>query len=312
MNWTDPTASDLSNVRIYRIKNEEAAVSLSVLGKGVKTYTDSAVVDGDVVKYAISSLDLTGNESSKSSYVQVTVTTGAQGEVVVVTEEEETPAAETPADDSEVVAEPVVVTTESGETVTLTDISTHWSAEPVTAMVEKGIVKGYEDGTFKPQNNLTRAEGSALLYRVLGFAEPEAPTVKPFNDITDLSSWYAGYLAKLKELSLIKGYDDGTFKPTTQITRAEFLKLAMDAYKYVAEQSVKDEILGYEEGETTSTYVDVTANNWYAPTVTAATELGFVGGKTCQTDKKCFDGSANITRAEATKILYEMFYTLLE
>jgi len=47
----------------------------------------------------------------------------------------------------------------------LTDIENHWAKEQIKAWVEKGLVKGYEDGTFRPDHNISRAEFMALVNR---------------------------------------------------------------------------------------------------------------------------------------------------
>ncbi len=82
LTWTDPTDTDLSNIKIYRVKNAESETSPEVLAKGVKTYTDKAVIKGDKVKYRISGFDNGGNEGTKTEY-----TTEVTVEVPVVVEE---------------------------------------------------------------------------------------------------------------------------------------------------------------------------------------------------------------------------------
>ncbi|MCD8159327.1 MAG: S-layer homology domain-containing protein [Clostridiales bacterium] len=80
---------------------------------------------------------------------------------------------------------------------------------------------GYTDGTFLPQNNITRAETAALFSRLItGSIEVSAST----PDFTDVSSdaWYADYVGYLTNRSVIVGYSDGSFGPDKAITRAEF------------------------------------------------------------------------------------------
>jgi len=207
--------------------------------------------------------------------------------------------------------EPVVVTTPSGETVTLTDLpETHWSKDVVTAMVEAGIVKGNADGTFKPDSSLNRAEAAALLYRVMGLEEPIAPEITPFSDVA-VSEWYAGYVSELKDRKVVNGNPDGTYKPTNDINRAEFLTLAMNLYSYLADDDTKAAVDALKAGEQTKAFKDLDASKWYSGTVTAAAEKGFISGKACGEDK-CFNAESNITRAEATQVLYNMFGKMLQ
>jgi fibronectin type 3 domain-containing protein len=121
LTWTDPTASDLSSVKVYRTKGTATEALLTTVTKGLETYTDSDVIAGDIVKYAITSVDASGNESAKTAQVEVTVTAGAADEV-----EEEPAVEEEPVEEVVVGEEEVIITTESGEEVTLSDISNHW------------------------------------------------------------------------------------------------------------------------------------------------------------------------------------------
>ncbi|MFA6305615.1 MAG: S-layer homology domain-containing protein [Candidatus Gracilibacteria bacterium] len=206
---------------------------------------------------------------------------------------------------------PITIETKSGETVTLTDIpSEHWAVDMVEAMVKAEVINGNPDGTFKPEASLNRAETAKLLFKIMGLEDPANPTLKPFTDV-EIDQWYAGYVAELKTREIANGNPDGTYKPASSINRAEFLKMAMSLYKYLADETTKAELEALEAGEQTTAYADLDTSAWYSSAVTAATEKGFIGGKTC-TEGKCFDANANITRAEATKILYNMFGKMLE
>ncbi len=207
--------------------------------------------------------------------------------------------------------EPITIETKSGETITITDLSADfWATDMIKAMVEAGIVKGNPDGTFKPDGNLNRAETAALLYRVMGLGDPANPSVKPFTDV-EIDKWYVGYVAELKSREVINGNPDGTYKPVSSINRAEFLKMAVGLWTYLADDTQKAEIAALEAGKVTEAYKDLDVKAWYAPVVTAATEKGWIGGKACGEDK-CIDASAKITRAEATKILFQMFGKMLQ
>lgn len=195
---------------------------------------------------------------------------------------------------------------------TFTDTEGHWGEDEIEAMGELGIVTGDPDGDFRPNDPLNRAEAAALIYRILGLPEPPpVPTESPFTDIENLDDWYVGYIAELKELGMVSGDEEGgTYRPGDNVNRAEFLTMAMNVYYYLADDDTKADIDELMDGPMTDAYVDLLDNVWFTGTVTAATELGFVQGKECD-GGKCFDAGAPITRAEATKILYNMFYTLL-
>lgn len=187
----------------------------------------------------------------------------------------------------------------------LTDIAGHWANTAIQKLVEKNIIAGNPDGTFKPDANLNRAEAAVLLYRILGLGSLTAPTEKPFSDV-EINAWYAGYINSLKTLKLVGGNPNGTYLPGANMNRAEFLTMAMNIYYYLADATEKAAIDALKTGTITTVYKDLDSKAWYASVVTVATTKGFVKGSTCGT-AQCFNPASNITRAEAVTILYNMF-----
>lgn len=82
-----------------------------------------------------------------------------------------------------------------------------------------GILKGYEDGTFRPNAPITRAEFGAIATR---FFDETGATYEPgtFSDVTG-DEWFANAIQDAVNLGLIGGYEDGTVRPNNNITRAE-------------------------------------------------------------------------------------------
>ena len=88
------------------------------------------------------------------------------------------------------------------------------------------IVSGYEDGTFQPDKAVTRAEFTKILLeaaykKITGI---KAPTTGAFTDLGE-ADWYYEYVYSAKEKGYLGGYEDGTFKPDRNITRAEACKI---------------------------------------------------------------------------------------
>ncbi|MEE0435717.1 MAG: VWA domain-containing protein, partial [Peptococcaceae bacterium] len=83
-------------------------------------------------------------------------------------------------------------------------------------------VVGYEDGMVKPQRNITRAEVSSIFYRLLEdeVRDDNTTDVSDFSDVS-ASDWYGTTVATLSKMGIVKGYEDGTFRPNAPITRAE-------------------------------------------------------------------------------------------
>lgn len=107
--------------------------------------------------------------------------------------------------------------------ITFSDLDeTHWAFGGITKLVEKGIIIGYSDGTFKPDGNITRAELVKITNMVFGYTQKQENT--NFPDIKAEDWFYDNVLIAQKEGYII-GYPDGTFKPEGLITREEFCKI---------------------------------------------------------------------------------------
>ena len=97
--------------------------------------------------------------------------------------------------------------------------SSDWYGTTVATLAEMNIVEGYEDGTFRPNAPITRAEFAAIATR---FFEKTGATYEPgtFTDVTG-DEWFASAIMDAVNLGLIGGYEDGTVRPNNNITRAE-------------------------------------------------------------------------------------------
>ncbi|MDE7218585.1 MAG: S-layer homology domain-containing protein, partial [Oscillospiraceae bacterium] len=97
------------------------------------------------------------------------------------------------------------------------DVGTgNWFNNGVSTSASAGIVKGYEDGSFRPNRNITRAEFAAIAAR---FLSDEAAVSSSFSDIS--GHWAEKEINRAVMAGWIKGYTDGTFRPDQPITRAE-------------------------------------------------------------------------------------------
>ena len=103
--------------------------------------------------------------------------------------------------------------------------------EAVAVISEIGVVNGYEEGDFKPQNGLTRQAAAKIICNlILGpttAAELHADTA-PFSDVP-VSNDLSGYIAYCAKEGIISGYADGTFRPTNGLTGYAFMKMLLGA-----------------------------------------------------------------------------------
>lgn len=101
-----------------------------------------------------------------------------------------------------------------------TDINGHWAEAFITELATNRIVKGYEDGTFRPNNNVTRAELMVLLAQQQGIGTA-ANRQTDFADDRDIPWWARSSVAIAEGAGWINGYSDGTFRPYLPVTRRE-------------------------------------------------------------------------------------------
>jgi hypothetical protein len=99
----------------------------------------------------------------------------------------------------------------------------HWAYGAVAQAVQAGIVQGYPDGTFRPDQPLSRVEMAALMAHAFGIAGSTGGE-NPYTDI-DADSWALPMLSQLTAEGWINGYDDQTFRPEATATRAEFAEM---------------------------------------------------------------------------------------
>ena len=144
---------------------------------------------------------------------------------------------------------------------------------------------GYPDGTFGPENNMTRAEVAQMFYNLL--LDQDVEITKTFDDVP-ANAWYAKAVNTLASLDIISGVGDNKFEPERSITRAEFTAMAM---KFA---------VGGEEGE--NIFSDVDENDWFYDAVVNSIQYGWIHGYGDGT----FRPNNPITREEVTAIVNNM------
>lgn len=158
------------------------------------------------------------------------------------------------------------------------------------ATKHKAYIVGYDDGTFKPDSNMSRAEAAAIFARLIAEAKDE--TVSGKSSFADVSSkeWYSSYIGYLEKYDVINGYNDGTFKPDESVTRAEFVSMAVRYYGLFNEVKTV---------ANTTKYIDVDSSYWAIKDISYAKSIGWLNGYADGT----FKGDNNITRAEVVTVV---------
>ena len=100
-----------------------------------------------------------------------------------------------------------------------------WAAEHIEATYAVGLFKGYEDGAFRPNQPITRAELAVVISKYLKITTyPEYSVLaKYFTDVS--GHWAESVISEIYRYDIIKGYEDGTFRPDNTITREETITM---------------------------------------------------------------------------------------
>lgn len=120
----------------------------------------------------------------------------------------------------------------------------HWAASWIEAAAREGFMQGYRDGSFAPNQAITRGEMAAVLTRIAAKEGLELNSeARTFSDVPE-DAWYADTIQQAVRYGLINGYGDGTFRPNQPITRAETVvminRLLGRSYTTAAELHTKE------------------------------------------------------------------------
>lgn len=164
-----------------------------------------------------------------------------------------------------------------------------WAKETILKWSGFGLVSGYSDGTFRPSNNITRAEFTVMAFKAFDL---ESNSRLMFRDVKT-TDWFYQQVSKMAKLGYINGYEDGTFRPNAPITRAEAAAIIANIMNVTP------------DAEGASTFVDMNEIPvWARGFVGAVAKAGFVSGYTDST----FRASNNISRAESVAMLNNTVY----
>ncbi|MDP4008560.1 MAG: DUF3307 domain-containing protein [Candidatus Peregrinibacteria bacterium] len=138
---------------------------------------------------------------------------------------------------------------------------THKSYMAITYLSGEGVIEGYEDGTFKPENDVNRAELLKLLLGGQGIDPDQNRYRNCFTDVNE--EWFARYVCYAKSQGWVDGYSDGSFRPAQTVNKVEALKMMVKSY-------------GLTLGQEQPTYVDVHESDWFYQYVALGQKLGIL------------------------------------
>lgn len=177
--------------------------------------------------------------------------------------------------------------TKSGAVI-FSDITGHWAESKINQAVKLGFVSGYQDGTFKPDKTVTRAEFATLLNNAM---KNEKTVSINMTDVKK-SDWFYNQVQKSVAVGFFSGYENNTFRPNNPITRQEVAKVISGAIT-----------TGCIDGDGATRLKDYsTIQDWAKPSVNTAYNKGYIMGY----PNRLYLPVKALTRAEAVKIIYEI------
>ena len=172
------------------------------------------------------------------------------------------------------------------------DIKSHWGKEHIQAMIDLKILNGFPDKTFKPDNNVTRAEFSKMIVTAL-----KLKNINYTGDISDVpvDQWHSNYISTMIQNKLALGYPNGTFNPNGNITRNEISVIISKVLKLKVNEEEQHVLL--------SNFNDsVSIPDWAKTSIVDVAKTEIMKGDTSNN----FNPLNNATRAEAATVILRL------
>lgn len=173
-----------------------------------------------------------------------------------------------------------------------TDTEGHWASDVIDELSNKKIINGYSDGTFKPDDSVTRAEFIAIVNRMLGL------TTESSKYIPDISrhDWFYSDIRKAVEAGILKGNEEGYVRPNDTITREEAVVILARAFKVTQAPGTG---IKFEDRSEVS--------NWARESVYTFVKYGYINGYYGNLIKP----KENVKRAEVLTIIKRIIPNIL-
>lgn len=105
--------------------------------------------------------------------------------------------------------------------VVFTDTKTHWAKNDIDIAVTNGVAEGVSPAQFMPDKPITREQAAKMIASYKGLKSSEHTNLSKYSDANKVSSWAKDYVESVIKTGYMTGYNDNTFRPTNNITRAE-------------------------------------------------------------------------------------------
>ena len=177
----------------------------------------------------------------------------------------------------------------------------HWAIEWIYELSDAGVINGFDDGTFKPDDEITRAQYVQMLTKAFGIYDKNA-TCPEFTDV-ESGSWYEAAVASAKNSKITSGKTDTTFEPGSNMTRQEMMTLTARALKELKSMAFPDDAKVTELLEKFVDKNEIAIFPDFKESIALNVEQGIVGGSQLANGDWMMYPGANIKRGEVAKIL---------
>ena len=170
------------------------------------------------------------------------------------------------------------------------DISTHWAKNEITELSAKKIINGFDDGTFRPDFNCTRAEFVTIIVNAFNLTGGGEIL---YNDI-QTGAWYTSAIAAAAQTGVINGYPDGGFHPEDKITREEAAVVIYRLLNFLGLNT--DGNMEFSDSSQISDFAKEAVGKLGGAGIVSGTDTGF-------------EPKEYITRAQTVKIIWNILKT---
>ena len=274
-----PKASDNEGVKGYKVFVDN--IQVADVKAGVTSHIITGLTKGTTYSLVVQAYDEKENAGFMRIGVQTASSSGG-GQVIVLP-----PAAPTPVNPINPTI-PVPVEPVNPE-LKLVDIKGHWAEKQIIEGIQKKMVNGYGDSTFRPDNYINRAEFTILLANALGLTG-EGAELK-FTDNKNIGSSAKISIERAVKAGVVQGFGDGSFRPNQKITRMEMGAMIARAMDMKGDAKAHT---GFKD--------DSSIPAWARGSIGAMKASGIISGR----GNNKFEPTVNATRAETVVMLLRM------
>lgn len=178
------------------------------------------------------------------------------------------------------------------KTVNFPDVpDVFWARPYIKALAERGVLSGYEDGTFRPNQVVTRAEFAAQLQKA--FDQKVVVPGQKYKDIDD-QFWASSAIQETTRSGFLRGYPDNSFRPAQKISKVEALVSLTNGLGLTAKETPSQVLKTYKDAKTIPKYA--------TDVIAVATEYGLVVN---YPNRQILNPNKPLTRAEAAALTYQ-------